>query len=326
MSRRAPLALAAVLVLAGCATPLPVPSPDPVPAVPPPTLTAEQVRAVLGDVGAVLEEADGELDEKILARRVAGPALTIRTAEYTVNRALEDDAELVTVPTTDSTIVVPTTETWPRSVLVVTEQPEDLQSPRLLVLTQQTPREDYLLTSWSRLLPDRQVPPTFVPEVGSVPLPLDAEGLVATPAEVGEMYADVIKDGDDSPHAVLFGEDVFRERLALVREQYEKIAEQAGGKFTERYTPEVEQTVAVSTADGGAIVVVPFTSRTRITTDERELSLGRAERALLGKRTVGKRATFTWTGVVTFVVPPEGSTDPITVLAAEHVRTDVTGT
>ena len=326
MSRRAPLALAAVLVLAGCATPLPVPSPDPVPAVPPPTLTAEQVRAVLGDVGAVLEEADGELDEKILARRVAGPALTIRTAEYTVNRALEDDAELVTVPTTDSTIVVPTTETWPRSVLVVTEQPEDLQSPRLLVLTQQTPRDDYLLTSWSRLLPDRQVPPTFVPEVGSVPLPLDAEGLVATPAEVGEMYADVIKDGDDSPHAVLFGEDVFRERLALVREQYEKIAEQAGGRFTERYTPEVEQTVAVSTADGGAIVVVPFTSRTRITTDERELSLGRAERALLGKRTVGKRATFTWTGVVTFVVPPEGSTDPITVLAAEHVRTDVTGT
>lgn len=326
MSRRAPLALAAVLVLAGCATPLPVPSPDPVPAVPPPTLTAEQVRAVLEEVGSVLEEADGELDEKILARRVAGPALTIRTAEYTVNRALEDDAELVTVPTTDSTIVVPTTETWPRSVLVVTEQPEDLQSPRLLVLTQQTPREDYLLTSWSRLLPDRQVPPTFVPEVGSVPLPLDAEGLVATPAEVGEMYADVIKDGDDSPHAVLFGEDVFRERLALVREQYEKIAEQAGGRFTERYTPEVEQTVAVSTADGGAIVVVPFTSRTRITTDERELSLGRAERALLGKRTVGKRATFTWTGVVTFVVPPEGSTDPITVLAAEHVRTDVTGT
>ncbi len=326
MTRRATLALATTLLLAGCATPLPVPSPDPVPAVPPPTLTAEQVRAVLGDVGAVLEEADGELDEKILARRVTGPALTIRTAEYTVNRALEDDAELVTVPTTDSTIVVPTTETWPRSVLVVTEQPEDLQSPRLLVLTQQTPRDDYLLTSWSRLLPDRQVPPTFVPEVGSVPLPLDAEGLVATPAEVGEMYADVIKDGDDSPHAVLFGEDVFRERLALVREQYEKIAEQAGGRFTERYTPEVEQTVAVSTADGGAIVVVPFTSRTRITTDERELSLGRAERALLGKRTVGKRATFTWTGVVTFVVPPEGSTDPITVLAAEHVRTDVTGT
>lgn len=326
MSRRALLALAAVLVLAGCATPLPVPSPDPVPAVPPPTLTAEQVREVLEEVGSVLEEADDELDEEILARRVAGPALTIRTAEYTVNRALEDDAELVTVPTTDSTIVVPTTETWPRSVLVVTEQPEDLQSPRLLVLTQQTPREDYLLTSWSRLLPDRQVPPTFVPEVGSVPLPLDAEGLVATPAEVGEMYADVIKDGDDSPHAVLFGEDVFRERLALVREQYEKIAEQAGGRFTERYTPEVEQTVAVSTADGGAIVVVPFTSRTRITTDERELSLGRAERALLGKRTVGKRATFTWTGVVTFVVPPEGSTDPITVLAAEHVRTDVTGT
>ena len=325
MSRRAPLALAAVLVLAGCATPLPVPSPDPVPAVPPPTLTAEQVREVLEEVGSVLEEADGELDEKILARRVAGPALTIRTAEYTVNRALEDDAELVTVPTTDSTIVVPTTETWPRSVLVVTEQPEDLQSPRFLVLTQDEPRAPYRLWSWSRLLPDRQVPRTFVPEVGSVPVALDAEGLAMTPAEVGEAYADVLDKGADSEHAALFGEDVLRERIALVREQYEKIAKQAGGKFTERYTPATQETVAVSTADGGAIVVVPMTTTTKITTDERELSLGKAEAALLGKKKVAQSATFTWTGVVTFVVPPAGSAEKIVVLAAEHVRTAVKG-
>lgn len=326
--RRAQGALIAVvgLLLAACATPLPEPSPDPVPAVPPPTLSAEQVRDILDEIGAVLSEADEELDEQRLAERVTGAALAIRAAEYTVNRALEDDVDLVTVPTSDRTIVVPTTETWPRSVLVVTEQPEDLQSPRLLVLTQAHPRADYQLASWSRLLPDRQVPPTFVPEVGSVPLGLDAEGLAATPAEVGEMYADVLKEGDDSPYASAFGDDIFRERLGLVREQYENIAEQAGGRFTERYTPDIEQTLAVSTADGGAIVVVPVETRTRITTDERELSLGRAERALLGKRTVGKRATFTWTGVVTFVVPPEGSDEPITVLAAEHVRTDVTGT
>lgn len=318
--------LGAGLLLAGCATPLPVPSPDPVPAVPPPTLDVDQVRDVLDDLGAVLEEADEKLDEDLLAARVTGPARTIRAAEYTVNQALSDDLDLVTVPTSDRTIVVPTTDVWPRSVFVVTEQPEDLQSPRFLVLTQDSPRDPYRLSSWSRLLPDRQVPPTFVPEVGSVPLPVDAEGLAATPAEVGEMYADVLDKGDDSPHADAFADDVFRERIGVVREQYESIADQAGGRFVERYTPEVEQTVAVSTADGGAIVVVPLTTRTKITTDDRELSLGRAERALLGKRVVGKRATFTWTGVLTFVVPPEGADEPITVLAAEHVRTDVTGT
>ena len=314
------------LLLAGCATPLPTPSPDPVPAVPPPSLTTEQVRRVLADIGATLHTADAALDDDELAQRVTGTALTIRTAEYTVNQALTNPVDLITVPTTDSTIVVPTTDDWPRSVFVVTEQPEDLQSPRLLVLTQDAPRDPYRLASWSRLLPDRQVPRTFVPEVGSVPLDLDAEGLAATPAQVGEMYADVLDKGDDSPHADAFADDVFRERIALVREQYERIAEQAGGEFTEQYAPDPEQTVAVSTADGGAIVVVPLTTKTRITTDERELSLGRAERALLGKRTVGKRATFTWTGVLTFVVPPEGSDETITVLAAEHVRTAVRGT
>ena len=221
--------------------------------------------------------------------------------------------------------MVPTTDVWPRSVFVVTEQPEDLQSPRFLVLTQDEPRAPYRLWSWSRLLPDRQVPRTFVPEVGSVPVALDAEGLAMTPAEVGEAYADVLDKGADSEHAALFGEDVLRERIALVREQYEKIAKQAGGKFTERYTPATQETVAVSTADGGAIVVVPMTTTTKITTDERELSLGKAEAALLGKKKVAQSATFTWTGVVTFVVPPAGSAEKIVVLAAEHVRTAVKG-
>ncbi len=314
------------LALAGCATPLPTPTPDPIPAVPPPTLTTDQVRAVLGDVSSTLEAADAALDVDQLTARLTGPALTIRGAEYTVNKALEDDVELITVPTSERTVVVPTTDAWPRSVFVITEQPEDLQSPRLLVLTQDGPREPYKLWAWSRLLPDRQVPRTFVPEVGSVPLPLDAEGLLVTPAEVGEMYADVLDQGAGSEHADLFGEDVLRERIALVREQYEKVAEQAGGKFTERYKPDTEATVAVSTADGGAIVVVPMTTTTKLTTDDRELSLGKAEAALLGKKKVTESATFTWSGVVTFVIPPAGSPDQITVLAAEHVRTAVKGT
>jgi len=313
------------LVLGGCATPLPEPQPDPVPAVPPPTLTSAQVEAVLADLGSVLAAADAELDAKALEPRVTGPALEIRAAEYAVNKALEDDEDLIALPTEPATVVVPTTDSWPRSVLVVTQQPEDLQSPRLLVLTQASPREPYRLWAWSRLLPDRQVPPTFVPEVGSAPLPLDAEGLLLSPAEVGPAYAEVLDKGKKAEHAELFALDPLRERISLVRKQYEKVAEQAGGKFTERYEPDVESTLAVSTADGGAIVVVPMTTTTRITTDDRELSLGKAEAALLGKRKVGKSTTFTWTGVVTFVVPPAGGPQEIVVLAAEHVRTAVKG-
>jgi len=109
------------LSLTACATPLPTPSPDPIPAVPPPTLTTDQVRAVLEDVGSTLEAGDEALEVDELADRFTGPALKIRGAEYTVNLALEDDVDLITVPTSERTVVVPTTDAWRRSVFVITE-------------------------------------------------------------------------------------------------------------------------------------------------------------------------------------------------------------
>ena len=134
-------ALAAViaLTLVGCAPSLPVARPDPVPAVPPPVLSVAQSTAVLGSIKTVLATGDANLSDVALGTRLSGPALAIRSAEYKLDLGTGGVRVPTMLPMTAQALITPQTTTWPRSELVVTVQPDNLQSPRLLVLRQTHP-------------------------------------------------------------------------------------------------------------------------------------------------------------------------------------------
>lgn len=216
--RAAGLALAASLALTACAPELPEPAPRGEPAVPPAAVTLEQSERILGKVGEVLSAGDATLSAAELAPRVTGPALTSRTAEYAVAAATASPDSVTALPLQPQTLVVAGTTGWPRTQMVVTEQPEDLTSPRLLVLRQESPRSGYALWGWVRLLPGVQMPATASPEAGSEPVPADATTLVATPADVVTQYADVLGNGDASAFAASFAKpDAFRDQIAASR-------------------------------------------------------------------------------------------------------------
>ena len=61
---------------------------------------------------------------------------------------------------------MPQTDAWPRTQLVVTKQPDDLQAPRILVMQQAAPREQYRLWGWGRMGAGVQMPATAAPETG----------------------------------------------------------------------------------------------------------------------------------------------------------------
>ena len=88
---------------------------------------------VLTDVGAVLAAADAALDPAQLPPRVEGPALAVRTAEYVRAAATAGAKPPTALPTDEQALIVPQTDVWPRTQLVVTKQPDDLQAPRILV-------------------------------------------------------------------------------------------------------------------------------------------------------------------------------------------------
>ncbi|HEY5514852.1 MAG TPA: hypothetical protein VIK12_01430 [Pengzhenrongella sp.] len=329
--RAAALGVGAALVLGACSPGLPEPSPAAAPAVPPPVLTIDQSGHVLGAIGARLASSDTALSAAGLETRLTGPALASRTAEYAVTTATAGAKGLTSLQMTAQTLIVPSTDTWPRTSFVVTKQPDDLSSPRLLVLQQAGPRSQYMLWGWVRLLPGIKMPATAVPTVGSTPLPADAKGLVATPADVVAHYADVLFNGDASAYAAGFAApDSYRQGIASGRGPLAKVASQAAGTFTETYAPVADQTFALSTADGGALVVGAMSTSSALAFKGASLPVP-AELAAVSGGTIApgtelrNSLAVTYADVIAFYVPPAAAKAPVTVLGAEHIRTSVTG-
>ncbi|KGM13593.1 hypothetical protein N869_12915 [Cellulomonas bogoriensis 69B4 = DSM 16987] len=315
-------AVALCVLLAACASPLPEPDPEPQGA-PPPAVVPAQVDRVLDDLADVLAEADAEGDASILRGRVEGPALTLRSAEYEVADAADDDEGVVTVvPARAQTVIVPTTQEWPRTVMVVTEAPEDLQPPLLLTLVQAEPRDPYRLWAWARLFPGVQMPATNQPELGSEVT--DAGDLVLDPEEVVQGYVDLLRENDEAEHWDLFEEDPLREGIATTRRAFRSLVDE-NGTLSQRYRPGEGAPQVIGTADGGAIVVGTMETITTITLEDSTLTVGAETAALLGEETVSESLAITWTSVLAFSVPPAGSEGLIEVLGAEHTATEVTG-
>jgi len=312
-----------LLVLGGCATPLPTAAPEQVPAVAPPAVSVAQSQRVLDAVAEVVAAGDAGNDAAPLAARLEGPALATRTAEYVRNASTGGSRPPTILPFEEQALLVPETDTWPRTQLVVTEQPDDLQAPRVLVLRQASPRDQYKLWAWAKLLPSTQMPATAAPEEGSPALPPDAEGLVLTPAEAVAQYVDVLGNGDASPHAAAFAPDALRAAIEAERSGLAtSLADVA--TVTQTYTPAAEPVVTLGTVDGGAVVVSEFTTTSTITLSAAggTIAVEPFYSALAGgATTAGTSLTRIFTGVVVMYVPPADSGAQVQILAGEQLVT-----
>ncbi|UZN04479.1 hypothetical protein [Cellulomonas sp. S1-8] len=314
------LAVLPLLVLGGCGTPLPTAAPEPVPAVAPPVVSVAQAQRVLGAVADVVAAGDAGNDPAGLPARLEGPALTTRTAEYIRNVTTGGARPPTVLPFDEQALLVPETDTWPRTQLVVTEQPDDLQAPRVLVLRQATPRDPYRLWGWARLLPSVQMPATAAPEEGSPTLPPDAAGLLTTPLDAVVQYADVLGNGDASPHAASFAPDAFR--TAIESERAGVVGQLAdAATLSQTYTAAPEPIVTLGTVDGGAVVVseISTTSTVTLSAAGGSITVEPFYSALAGgATTAGTSLTRIFTGVVVMYVPPADSGAQVQVLAGEQ--------
>ena len=317
--------VALVAALAGCSQPLPTPTPDALPAATPPAMSVEQAERILSEVHDALAAADVDRSTAALAPRVVGPAAQIRSAEYRLAGLGGDPDAMTSLQTSPQTIVLPTTDTWPRTMMVVTEAPEDLQAPLLLTLVQSEPRAPYALWSWARLFPGAQTPPLAQPEVGSEPVPIDAAGTLAvSPTEVLNQYVDLLTNRDQSPYAASFTDDPLRQGIWQTKDAFVGVVG-ANGTLAETYTAGPAGIQALATADGGALVVGTISTTTTITLTDSTLKIGDQTAVFLGTDTVRANLSITWTSVVAFVVPPAGTDAQIQVLGGEHSRIQVTG-
>jgi len=328
MTRRTGRTAAAIVVaivltaLGACAPELPTPQPPPPPAAPGPVLDEDQEAQILDAIGETLATTQEARSAKGLAERLTGPARAIRESELKVADRLESDDYLTALPTEVVSMTSPVESGWPRTIVAISEQPE-LQTERLLVLEQAEARANYRLWGWVRLFPKVVLPAFASLEVGSLRVAPDAEGLVATPQAAVEQYADVLTKKTRSKHADAFAQDPFREQISQISKLQNKALKAADGKQTMTFTPVPGAVQALSTADGGAVVVGELkTLEVRTAEKGAVLSPGTAiEKALAKKLKVKNEMTISYATVVALYVPPAAADGQVSVLGVEHVAT-----
>lgn len=256
-------------------------------------VTEGQMDRVLSDVAAISGSGDDELDAALLESRFAGDALAQRTANYTIRGDLSDYGVVPPRITEDKLgyELVQSTEGWPRTMFVTvastsgqeedagedvqgedaepdaeaqedTEAQEEAEasSPSLaLVLTQEDPHANFLVTRVISLRGGISMPQAAPAEEGTAVLSGDLEGLVLKPEEVGSAYAAVLQNGPDAEEAENFdlSTDTLLENYGKARAdsaQAESDADDQTMVFSVTADQGEEPITALSTGTGGALV------------------------------------------------------------------------
>ncbi|MBU4213350.1 MAG: hypothetical protein KJ792_01685 [Actinobacteria bacterium] len=316
----AALAAVVALLMTACSNPLPTAMPE-AEAVAPPALSAVQSQAVVAAVGSVLSTSDKALDPAGLPARLTGPALAMRTAEYIRSTATGGAKPPTPLPANEATAVIPQTDVWPRTMLVITDQPDDLSARRVLVLQQAAPRDQYKLWGWARMFPG-EFPTTAALTTGSAVLAADDPDLVVPPSAILSQYADVLANGAASASAAKYAGDTFRTAIEANRTQQQALAAEGGATFTETYTATDGPVVSLATQEGGALVVGQLSTTSTITAAQGgTLTNSDPFSAALAGAAPTTTLVRTYTDVLVFYVPPASAGGQVVALAAEQILT-----
>ncbi len=316
--RRAFVALAsavAVVAVAGCTPEVP----EPVTAATVEAGAALQEDQALAVIDATFEElaaADAELDASMLGERVSGQAKKARRAQYKIKKARKK-YELTDIPAEMQAIYLPAAGEWPRVMAAVTEQPDDDLTPVVLVWVQESIEDEYTLVGWAHMVPGATLPSMPGATTGSSVLALDTDTIDPTPQQAYEDYLDLLRAGSDSDLNDSFADDTYRERLFAARKELTKTAKKSDGKFVDTIDPQMGGTYAISTADGGALVLAPLEVRSAISVKEATILVSGADKPLVDGK-IKRKATYTYSDFIVMYVPGAGVDSLPAVVAADH--------
>lgn len=284
-----------------------------------PDVSEAQLARIMSRTAEVIAKADSTLNTELAASRLVGPAMQIRSANYEIRRKDGAQPALPVIPGAPISFQMPqATDSWPRIVMAVVQNPNDTTVPTTgVVLIQNSPRENYHIEYNVTLEPNASVPKVAPASVGSIFIPSDTKLLLIAPNNLAAAYGDVLANGATSSYYKLF--DLTGDTLVTqVGKEYKDkkratVADRATIDFTQSAGAGTPLTMA--TLDSGAITSVALNE---VETVKPKLGAtvtpeGQAKiLSGLGATSAGYQATYGMQLV--FYVPPLGSTDKIRLL------------
>ena len=309
------------VALAGCSTPgdaLTAPSPSAslvsdTAELESPAVTGPQVKRILLRISETLVAADEAKDATAAATRLDGPALELRKANYVIRTADAAIAAPAPIPTGSVDVLLPEqNDGWPRSVFaVVTDANNPTAAPTAVLLTQESPRDNYKVQYTMSL--DHDLPKVAPSSIGATKLQNDSKLLLVEPEQLATQYGDVLIKGKESEYFDVFASEGDNLQAALGPEykaaRNAELQPSAVAEFTDAAGPGT--VVAFATNDSGALVAVDL----RENENRRPVEAGAAitsqgeVKALSGKAQSTRGFATSFAVQILFYVPPVTAPD-----------------
>ncbi|TFD55215.1 hypothetical protein E3T55_02025 [Cryobacterium frigoriphilum] len=287
----------------------------------PAAVTVPQLERIVAKISKLTAEADAGLDSDALSARFAGPALEQRLANYQIRTVAPEVTASAAIPATPLVLTLPQqTESWPRTVMTVIQDADSTSvAPTALVLSQETPRDNYLVEYAVQLEPESRV--DVAPAVVGAPLIApDSRLLLLPPDQIAAAYADILAQGEASPSFGSFDAtgDSFRSQVAERRATaILELPDTAGIEYTTAGGS--GRTLALATNDSGSVVAVSLNEVETVRPVADQAVVGPKEgsvssRALSGIDESTKGLQSTYADQLLFYVPAAGSDAKISLL------------
>jgi hypothetical protein len=299
-------ALAAALVLAGCAS-----GGDSV--TDPPADTSAYPVVQIGQAGSVLDAVQTALDNGVSTTTPVDARLVGPFRQLALAQAKEADQRKAKLPKaaamTSSRLIVPVGHDWPRFFVAVGAQ-SDAATPVIRVMDSSAARAPYGLWAEAPMLPGATLPETASATNGSPLVDANESGLVAVPADVASSFATYLNDGAKTTTARPFTRSVFSDQLTAQLTKDQKALKPVATVSSTQSTVSGSPTLAIRTQDGGALVVAELTQKYVVTVKKGKGTVKVSDKSLAalagGKTQFSKSFTRTALEVVVFDVPERG--------------------
>ncbi|WP_129586630.1 hypothetical protein [Microterricola viridarii] len=291
---------------------------------PPPAVTVPQLERIVRKIAVVANEADTSMNAELLPSRFTGPALLERQKDYQIRASFPEQPVLAPIPASPLEIILPQQNaSWPRTAVTVILNEEDPTiAPMTLVLTQNSPRENYQVEYAITLAADATFPEVAPASIGAPPVAPDTKFLVMKPEDLAAAYGDVILKDTASEYYSLFDieHDSFVPQVGVAATEKRRADLPTTTDLTVSNEPGPGPTVALGTIDSGAIVAVNMYQMESATPNDNgtvEFKAS-ASKSLSGVEKTTKGVTSTRSDQLLFYVPAQGSDEKIRLLGFAH--------
>jgi hypothetical protein len=274
-----------------------------------PVMVESQLKRIMTDVAAAQSKGDKSRKASDLGERFQGAALNLRKSYYAhYDKGVKDNTAVPVISAGPiKASAVTTTSRWPREAMVVT-QGQNQPYPVIVTLEQKSPRSNYAAVQAVPMVAEAKLPGVTLGSPEVVTQSADQKGLVTTPAQAVDGFADLLKNSK-SKWASKFDDSVFVDVWHQNVTKFTKALKKADPKasFSTSFSVDSGATNVLASPQGGSYVSGDVTITTVAKpSDGGTLSLPGDAGKLTGKKDTTKNVVTTYHVPVFLYIPPSG--------------------